>query len=44
MISESIMESEQKKFDELVARHLKNPSYVLHEGFFVITDNINEIY
>lgn len=38
------MESEQKKFDELVAKHLKNPSCVLHEGFFVIIDNIDKIY
>ena len=36
MIGESIMESEQKKFDELVARHLKNPSCVLHEGFLLL--------
>ena len=43
MIGESIMEAEQKKFDELVAKHLKNPSCILHEGFFVIIDNIDEI-
>lgn len=33
MIGESIMESEQKKFDELVAKHLKNPSCVFHKVF-----------
>lgn len=33
MINESIMESEQKKFDELVAKHLKNPSCVLYKAF-----------
>lgn len=43
MIGESIMESEQKKFDELVAKHLKNPSCVFHK-VFVIIDNINEMY
>lgn len=43
MIGESIMESEQKKVDELVSKHLKNPSCVLHEGFIVIIDNINEM-
>lgn len=36
MIGESIMESEQKKFDELVAKHLKNHSCVLREGILLL--------